>query len=152
MKTSTSILHLSWLSEILVEMGDARGGVAELKFLDKLKAIGGKIEGIASDVGTTAAYAGKSFVNTVSAMPGSLIVDSDFERIKNINQLARQHGTGLNTRKKFTDVEWEAAEKRADAVISQIPQGYLEKDFDPVKYELEQLSNEAGQEEIDAIV
>ena len=67
----------------------------------------------------------------------ALIADSDFERIKRLDR-AR---TGDATRKRYSS-------RYTDAVI---PPGYSEKEFDPVKYELEQLSDEAGPEEIDAI-
>ena len=76
--------------------GDATNGL-ELNPLSKLRAIGGKIEGIASDIGDSAAHAGKSFVTTVSSIPGSLTADSDFERIKSLDQLTRQHGRGTTT-------------------------------------------------------
>eukprot|EP00195_Chlamydomonas_chlamydogama_P017399 CAMPEP_0202911778 /NCGR_PEP_ID=MMETSP1392-20130828/55880_1 /ASSEMBLY_ACC=CAM_ASM_000868 /TAXON_ID=225041 /ORGANISM="Chlamydomonas chlamydogama, Strain SAG 11-48b" /LENGTH=239 /DNA_ID=CAMNT_0049602407 /DNA_START=52 /DNA_END=768 /DNA_ORIENTATION=- len=125
-------------------------------FFSKVKAVGQGIGNVARDIGGTVrdiggtvANAATNVVVAVKDLP-NIIDNSDFEKIKAINQVARQHT--VQQKKKFTDHEWQEAERRADAVLAQFPEGYFESDFDPVKFELEQLSTEAGQEEIDAVV
>ena len=120
------------------------------QFLGKLKAIGNSIGDVAKDVGDTVANAGTKVVGVVKEIPNSIGHNSDFDHIKSINELARQKP--VQREHHYTDAEWAEAERRADAVLDKLFPGYFEEGFDPVKYELEQLSVEAGPDEIDAIV
>ena len=84
---------------------------------------------------------------TESLMPCKL---TPFTCIRALGRLARQ--TNVKKGRKYTEQEWEEAEKRADAVLETLPPAYFEQGFDPVKYELEHLSMDAGPEEIEAVV
>jgi len=119
-------------------------------FLGKLKAIGNTIGDAAVNVGGTVVGAGTKVVGVVKDIPNSIGHNSDFDHIKSINQLARQKP--VQKQHHYTDAEWAEAERRADAVLDKLFPGYFEADFDPVKHELEQLTVEAGPEEIDGIV
>jgi hypothetical protein len=116
----------------------------------KLKAIGTSIENVAVNVGGTVASAGTKVVGVVKDIPNQITYNSDFEHIRSINELARQKPE--RKEHKYTEQEWEEADKRADKVLDKLYPGYFEDNFDPVKYELEQLTSDSGQEEIDSIV
>ncbi len=126
-------------------------------FIGKLKAFGNQIENAAGAVGDkvvgaagSVVGAGTKVVGVVKDLPNAITFNSDFQHIKSINELARQ--TPVFKEHHYSEKEWTDAEARADAVLSKLYPGYFEQDFDPVKYELEQLSTEAAPEEIDAVV
>jgi hypothetical protein len=106
--------------------------------MQALKDLGSKIE---SGVVTAA--------KAVKDLPQNIGFEGDFDRIKSLNQIARTQNVRA---KKYSAQEWADAEKRADAVLDSIYHGYTEEGFDPVRYELEQLSTDAGHEEIEATV
>lgn len=89
-------------------------------------------------------------VNTVATTVSSLaMVDHDFDRVRALSAFSKQHAAA---RRKFTDAELGAAEARADATLDTLPTGYFEPKFNPIAYELQQLTNEDGQEQMDAVV
>ena len=128
-------------------MGDSQ---FTTQFFGKLKAIGNSIGDVAVNVGESVASAGTKVVGVVKDIPNSITHNSDFDHIKSINELARQKP--ILREHQYTDAEWAEAEKRADVVLDKLYPGYFQEGFDPVKHELEQLTAEAGSEEIDAIV
>ena len=125
----------------------AAPGGAELDFFDKfaggLKKVSNVLEAGAKTVATG-----------VTNVANSLLLDSDLERIKSINEFAKSQ-TAVGGRKQLSEQEMDAADKKADAVLAKCcsDQYFLPpQSFDPVRHELQQLSNEAGQEEIDQVV
>lgn len=48
--------------------------------------------------------------------------------------------------------EREAAKKRGEEILQQLPPGYFESSFDALKHELCQMGSEAKQDEIDVVV
>ena len=122
--------------------GGAERGVG-LRFMDKLKAIGDKLENVTSSV-----------ASTVKDAAGNIMEDSDLARFKSVNAVSAQlqRKEQLQARKVYSESELSEADRRVDAVITTIHTGHFEPGFDPVKHELEQLSSEAGQVELDALV
>lgn len=92
---------------------------------------------------------GDGFDTVASTVQTLAMVDHDFDRVKAISAFSKQHAAA---RRKFTDAELGAAEARADATLDTLPTGYFEPKFNPVAYELQQLTNEDGQEQMDAVV
>lgn len=77
--------------------------------------------------------------------------DSDLDKLRSVNEFAKSQNPVV-ARKKFSEQELDAADKRADAILEKFHSGYFDNDFDPVRHELSQLTDEAGQDEIDQIV
>jgi hypothetical protein len=48
--------------------------------------------------------------------------------------------------------EREAAKKRGEEILQQLPTGYFESSFDALKHELCQMGSEARQDEVDVVV
>jgi hypothetical protein len=143
-------------------MADQQGaGFSRLRgFADGLKGLGSKVVDLGGTVANkvvdgasttgqviagTAVGVGNRFVDTVSRP----LFEGDFERMRQLNQLARQQ---QDLRKKFTEEELQAVEKRADLVLSQLHEGYFEQNFDPVAYELSKLTDADDQTHMDELV
>jgi hypothetical protein len=52
----------------------------------------------------------------------------------------------------ITDEEREAAQKRSDAALAALDQGYFSQSFDPLAHELAALAEDAKQDDVDAVV
>ncbi|KAG2448902.1 hypothetical protein HYH02_006250 [Chlamydomonas schloesseri] len=123
--------------------------------LGKLKLVGGKVvdfggtvAGKVVDVGGT--VGGK--LGDIGGRIGSQIAslaETDFERMRQLNQIAKQQ---QDLRRKYTEEELQAVEKRADLVLGQLYSGYFEANFDPVAYELSKLNDHDNQDHIDELV
>ena len=123
--------------------------------LGKLKLVGGKVV----DLGGT--FAGKvvDVGGTVGGKLGDIggrigsqiasLAETDFERMRQLNQIAKQQ---QDLRRKYTEEELQAVEKRADLVLGQLYSGYFEANFDPVAYELSKLNDHDNQDHIDELV
>lgn len=123
-------------------MADALGFNVFSIIKDTVSTIGGTVT-------TTVSTIGGKIGDGVATVATMAMVDHDFDRVKAISAFAKQHAAA---RRKFTDAELSAAEARADATLDTLPTGYFEPKFNPIAYELQQLTNEDGQEQMDAVV
>eukprot|EP00198_Chlamydomonas_reinhardtii_P001173 XP_001690508.1 predicted protein [Chlamydomonas reinhardtii] len=135
-------------------MAEREGGFGQ-NVLGKLKLVGGKVV----DLGGT--FAGKvvDVGGTVGGKLGDIggrigsqiasLAETDFERMRQLNQIAKQQ---QDLRRKYTEEELQAVEKRADLVLGQLYSGYFEANFDPVAYELSKLNDHDNQDHIDELV
>lgn len=141
-------------------MGDAASPAPEskgAKIRNTLLALGGRVGGVASSVGGTVVSAAGT-VATAAKSASSVVVPgraglahADFAHVKSVNQLAREE-RGRDKDKKYSAADWADAERRADEVLSKLWEGYFEESCDPVAHELQQLTTEAGPDEIDVVV
>jgi hypothetical protein len=130
------------------------------KLLGGLKAIGETIESTAKEAATKVAsgvkdgvsVVGTGVISGVTAIKDS-ILDSELERLRSAQQFAKRQGT-MPRRKQISEQELDEADRRADAVLQNLPQGYFSESFDPVRQELAALGDESAttQEAIDAVV
>ena len=127
----------------MADDGPARWRTAQAG-LSFIQTIGGKLEQAAGTVAHAAQVA-------ATAVKDNIIDGGEFDRIRSFQQELARQGRPQKARH-YSEAEWEEAERKADEVLSQFYPGYFTQDFDPVEHELEQLTSEAGQEEIDAIV
>lgn len=142
----------------MAEREHSRVGGIGTNVLGKFKLAGGKLVDVGGAIGKTVGDVGKragsKFVDVAGDVAGTVksgasqLLVSDFEKLRHLNQLAKQHAV----RAKYTEEELVAVEQRADAIITAFPDGYFDKSFDPVANELAQLADRENQEEIDAIV
>ncbi|MEW5316011.1 MAG: hypothetical protein WDW38_007404 [Sanguina aurantia] len=123
-------------------MADALGFNVFSRIKDTVSTIGGTVT-------TTVSTIGGKIGDGVATVATMAMVDHDFDRVKAISAFAKQHAAA---RRKFSDAELSAAEARADATLDTLPTGYFEPKFNPIAYELQQLTNEDGQEQMDAVV
>ncbi len=137
----------------MAEPGDGAGARFGQMLVGGLKLVGGKVvdfggtvAGKVVDVGGTV---GRSVVDVGRQVVDLKLFESDFERMRQLNQLAKQQ---QDLRRKYTEQELAAVEARADLVLGQLYTGYFEANFDPVAYELAKLGDNDGQEQIDELV
>ncbi|KXZ47615.1 hypothetical protein GPECTOR_34g774 [Gonium pectorale] len=141
-------------------MADRDGVGFGQNVLGKLKLVGGKVVDFGGSVAGKVVDVGGTVGNKIGDIGlkiGDKLVDvatkplfeSDFERLRQLNQIARQQ---QDLRRKYTDDELAAVEARADLVLGQLYKGYFEADFDPVAYELSKLSDSDDQAHIDELV
>ncbi|GLC36679.1 hypothetical protein PLESTB_000129400 [Pleodorina starrii] len=124
--------------------------------LGKLKLVGGKVvdfggtvAGRVADVGGTVGNKIGDFGNKIVDVATKPLFESDFERLRQLNQVAKQQ---QDLRRKYTEQELLAVEARADLVLGQLYTGYFEQNFDPVAYELSKLNDSDNQDHIDELV
>lgn len=138
----------------MAEREKSRVGELGANVLGKFKLVGGKLVDVGGVIGAVGKTVGSKVVDVAGDVAGSVksgasqLLVSDFEKLKHLNQLAKQHAV----RAKYTVEELAAVEQRADAIISALPEGYFDKSFDPVAHELVQLNELDEQEQIDALV
>ncbi|KAG2432824.1 hypothetical protein HXX76_008558 [Chlamydomonas incerta] len=129
--------------------GFGQNVLGKLKLVgEKVVDFGGTVAGKVVDVGGT--VGGK--LGDIGGRIGSQIAslaETDFERMRQLNQIAKQQ---QDLRRKYTEEELQAVEKRADLVLGQLYSGYFEANFDPVAYELSKLNDHDNQDHIDELV
>ncbi|EFJ46296.1 hypothetical protein VOLCADRAFT_93432 [Volvox carteri f. nagariensis] len=136
-------------------MAEKEGGFGQ-NVLGKLKLVGGKVvdfggtvAGRVADVGGTVGNKIGDFGNKIVDVATKPLFESDFERLRQLNQIAQQQ---QDLRRKYTEQELLAVEARADLVLGQLYTGYFEPNFDPVAHELSKLTDSDNQDHIDELV
>lgn len=147
MKRKNTIVGLKFILTM------AGPGPAPGAFFSKLKAFGDRLENVAKDVAkdvATGVVTGVDKVTNVAKDIKGSILDSEIERLRSVSQFAKTQQPVKH--KQFSRFELDEADKRADAILATFHLGYLEKDFDAVRFELQQLHDSTAQDEIDQIV
>ncbi len=135
-------------------MTEPKGGSL---LLGKLKALGDRIENVAtnvvSGVQTGVSTVGTGVINVAKDIKES-VLDGDLDKIRSVHAFQKNQASLAQSgrRKHFSEQELDAADQRAAQVLAKLPPGYFEKEYDPVRHELSQLLESSGQEDMDAIV
>lgn len=136
-------------------MAEKEGGFGQ-NVLGKLKLVGGKVvdfggtvAGRVADVGGTVGNKIGDFGNKIVDVATKPLFESDFERLRQLNQISKQQ---QDLRRKYTEQELKAVEAQTDLVLGQLYTGYFEREFDPVAYELSKLTDSDNQDRIDEVV
>ncbi|GFR44590.1 hypothetical protein Agub_g5868 [Astrephomene gubernaculifera] len=136
-------------------MAEKEGGFGQ-NVLGKLKLVGGKVvdfggtvAGRVVDVGGTLGDKIGDIGNKIVDVATKPLFESDFERLRQLNQIAKQQ---QDLRRKYTEEELAAVEAKADLVLGQLYPGYFEANFDPVAYELSKIDESDNQDHIEELV
>ncbi len=125
---------------------DLRSRKSTRSAMNAIRAFGNVVGSVGNTVvGSVGSTVGKTVVAVKENIGGG-----EFDRIKTLHQLAREHP--IVKSQYISEREWADAESRADEVLAKFYHGYFEAGFDPVKYELERLTPEADPEEIESVV
>jgi hypothetical protein len=137
-----------------------------MALLGKLKALGDKLENVATSVakevvsgvqtGVTTVGTGVQLVGTgvitVARDIKDSVLDDELDKIRSVHAFQKTQAALQDARRKpLSERELDAADARATAVLEQLPPGYYERDYDPVRDELQRLGEGDGQEEVDQI-